>query len=59
MILEAIASGPEVAAYPKKLGKPRLFVDSDTLVGTLDHGSIRVALADLRVLEIYLAREQG
>ena len=43
----AIASGREVAAYPKKLGKPRLSVDSDTLVGTLDYGSIRVALATM------------
>ena len=43
----AIASGREVAAYPKKLGKPQLFVDSDTLVGTLDYGSIRVALATM------------
>ncbi|GAB3143923.1 acetoacetate decarboxylase [Amycolatopsis stemonae] len=43
----AIASGREVAAYPKKLGKPRLFADSDTLVGTLDYGSVRVALATM------------
>ncbi|MEV0069566.1 MULTISPECIES: acetoacetate decarboxylase [unclassified Amycolatopsis] len=45
--LPAIASGREVAAYPKKLGKPRLYTDSDTLVGTLDYGSIQVALATM------------
>lgn len=43
----AIASGREVSAYPKKLGAPRLFVDSDTLVGTLDYGSLRVAVATM------------
>ncbi|MET7997704.1 acetoacetate decarboxylase [Amycolatopsis sp. NPDC005232] len=45
--LPAIASGREVAAYPKKLGKPRLYTDSDTLVGSLDYGSIQVALATM------------
>jgi len=43
----AIASGREVSAYPKKLGAPKLLVDSDTLVGTLDYGSLRVAVATM------------
>jgi acetoacetate decarboxylase len=43
----AIASGREVGAYPKKLGAPRLYVDSDALVGTLDYGSLRVAVATM------------
>ncbi|NJC71506.1 acetoacetate decarboxylase [Planosporangium thailandense] len=43
----AIAVGREGSAYPKKLGCPRLFVDSDTLVGTLDYGSLRVATATM------------
>ncbi|SHN29859.1 acetoacetate decarboxylase [Streptomyces yunnanensis] len=43
----AISSGRELSAYPKKAGKPRLFVDSDTLVGTLDYGSLRVATATM------------
>jgi len=43
----AIASGREVGAYPKKLGAPKLFVDSDTLVGTLDYGQLRVAVATM------------
>ncbi|MFF3565604.1 acetoacetate decarboxylase [Streptomyces sp. NPDC002574] len=45
--LPAIASGRELSAYPKKLGAPRLAVDSDTLVGTLDYGSLRVATATM------------
>lgn len=43
----AIASGREIAAYPKKLGKPSLFVDSDTLVGSLHYGSLQVAIATM------------
>ncbi|GGX47418.1 hypothetical protein GCM10010341_81370 [Streptomyces noursei] len=43
----AISSGRELSAYPKKAGKPRLFVDSGTLVGTLDYGSLRVATATM------------
>jgi acetoacetate decarboxylase len=43
----AIASGRERSAFPKKLGSPRLYVDSDTLVGTLDYGSLRVAAATM------------
>src|SRR4051794_11354469 len=43
--LASIASGREISAYPKKLGAPRLYVDTDTLVGTLDYGTLRVATA--------------
>ncbi|WP_082096538.1 acetoacetate decarboxylase [Paenibacillus wulumuqiensis] len=43
----AIASGRELTAYPKKLGAPKLYIDSDTLVGTLDYGSLRVANATM------------
>jgi acetoacetate decarboxylase len=43
----AIASGRERSAFPKKLGAPQLYVDSDTLVGTLDYGSLRVATATM------------
>jgi acetoacetate decarboxylase len=43
----AIASGREISAFPKKLGAPRLYVDSDTLVGTLDYGTLRVATATM------------
>ncbi|CAM5545402.1 putative acetoacetate decarboxylase [Streptomyces afghaniensis 772] len=43
----ATASGREVSAYPKVLGSPSLTVDSGALVGTLDHGSLRVATATM------------
>ncbi|MFE6748231.1 acetoacetate decarboxylase [Kitasatospora purpeofusca] len=43
----AISSGRELSAYPKKFGAPRLYVDSDTLVGTLDYGTLRVATATM------------
>jgi acetoacetate decarboxylase len=43
----AIASGREISAYPKKLGAPRLYTDSDTLVGTLDYGTLRIAVATM------------
>ncbi|MFC7219194.1 acetoacetate decarboxylase [Streptomyces polyrhachis] len=43
----AIASGRELGAYPKKLGSPRLALETDTLTGTLDYGSVRVATATM------------
>lgn len=45
--LPAIAFGREVSAFPKLLGSPKLYVDNDTLVGTLDYGSLRVATATM------------
>lgn len=45
--LASIASGREISAFPKKMGSPHLYVDSDTLVGTLDYGSLRVATATM------------
>jgi acetoacetate decarboxylase len=38
-----IAGGREIWGFPKKLGAPKLRAEKDTLVGTLDYGSIRVA----------------
>ncbi|PLS03654.1 acetoacetate decarboxylase [Neobacillus cucumis] len=58
----AIALGREASAYPKKLGAPKLYIDSDTLVGTLDYGSLRVANATMgykhQPMDIKLAREE-
>jgi acetoacetate decarboxylase len=45
--LASIASGREISAFPKKFGSPDLYVDTDTLVGTLDYGSLRVATATM------------
>ena len=38
-----IAGGRELWGFPKKLAQPSLQVDLDTLVGTLDYRSVRVA----------------
>ena len=38
-----IAGGRELWGFPKKLGNPTLKAEIDTLVGTLDYGSVRVA----------------
>ena len=42
-----IAGGREIWGFPKKLAKPQLFVEEDTLVGKLDYGSIRIATATM------------
>lgn len=55
----AIASGRELTAYPKKLGAPKLYVDSDTLVGTLDYGSLRVATATMGYKHVPMDVEQA
>jgi len=53
-----IAGGRELWGFPKKLAKPVLEVHTDTLIGTLDYGPVRVATGtmgykhrDLDVLE--------
>lgn len=38
-----IAGGREIWGFPKKLAEPALRVEKDTLVGTLDVGSVRIA----------------
>jgi acetoacetate decarboxylase len=38
-----IAGGRELWGFPKKLANPTLRAEIDTLVGTLDYGSVRVA----------------
>jgi acetoacetate decarboxylase len=42
-----IAGGREIWGFPKKLAEPSLRVEKDTLVGTLDYGSLRVANASM------------
>src|SRR5260370_9731858 len=43
--LREIAAGRELSGCRKKRGAAKLSVDSDTLVGTLDYGSLSVARA--------------
>ncbi len=45
--LGSITSGREVSAFPKKFGNARLHLDVDTLVGTLDYRTLRVATATM------------
>jgi len=42
-----IAGGREIWGFPKKLANPALQVDKDVLVGTLDYGSVRVAIGTM------------
>jgi acetoacetate decarboxylase len=42
-----IAGGRELWGFPKKLATPVLTVDKDTLLGTLDYGTVRVATATM------------
>ncbi|OMH34207.1 acetoacetate decarboxylase [Tersicoccus sp. Bi-70] len=44
----ATTSGRELSAYPKAPGSPRLRIEAEALVGTLDIGSERVATATMR-----------
>jgi acetoacetate decarboxylase len=37
-----IAGGRELWGFPKKLASPTLQTDTDTLVGTLDYGPVRI-----------------
>ena len=55
----SIASGREISAFPKKAGIPALYVDSDTLVGTLDYGSLRVATATMGYKHAPLSEEDA
>lgn len=38
-----IAAGREIWGFPKKLAEPRLIVEKETLLGSLDYGNCRVA----------------
>jgi acetoacetate decarboxylase len=56
-----IAGGRELWGFPKKLAAPSLTVEKDTLLGTLDYGSVRVATATMgykhRALDLNAVRE--
>jgi len=53
-----IAGGREIWGFPKKLAQPKLAVEIDTLVGTLNYGSVRIATGTMgykhRALDIEL-----
>ncbi len=43
----ALTGGRELWGFPKKSASPRLAVETDTLVGTLDYGKVRIATATM------------
>lgn len=45
--LAPIAGGREIWGFPKKLAKPRLTIKHETLLGTLDYDSTRIATATM------------
>jgi acetoacetate decarboxylase len=45
--MAALAFGREMLGYAKKVGYPELRVDRDTLVGTVNYGTERVAMATM------------
>ena len=53
-----LAGGREIWGFPKKLAKPRLSVESDTLLGTLDYGSVRIATGTMGYKHVVLDTEQ-
>jgi acetoacetate decarboxylase len=52
-----ISGGRELWGYPQKLAKPRLAVESDTFVGTLDVGPVQVARGTMGYKHRALANE--
>ena len=42
-----IAGGRELWGFPKKLASPQLAYETDTIIGTLDYGKVRVATATM------------
>jgi acetoacetate decarboxylase len=52
-----IAGGRELWGFPKKLASPKLDYETDTLVGTLDYGKVRVATATMGFKHRTLAPE--
>jgi acetoacetate decarboxylase len=52
-----IAGGREIWGYPKKLAKPKLFVEEDTLIGILDYGCLRIATATMGYKHHVLANQ--
>ncbi len=52
-----ILGGRELWGFPKKLASPRLAVEKETLVGTLDCGSVRVVTATMGYKCVELDRD--
>lgn len=53
-----LAAGRELWGFPKKLASPRLSVETDTLLGTLDYGPVRVATGTMGYKHKAIDKEQ-
>ncbi len=51
-----ISGGRELWGFPQKLAKPRLAVEHDTLVGTLEYGPVRIAKGTMGYKHLPLAQ---
>lgn len=52
-----IAGGREIWGFPKKLAKPKMFVEDDVMIGFLDYGSVRIATATMGYKQYELDKE--
>jgi acetoacetate decarboxylase len=43
----SVAAGREIWGFPKRIAQPKLYVDQDALVGTLNYGTLRIAEASM------------
>jgi acetoacetate decarboxylase len=48
----SVAGGREIWGFPKRIAQPKLYVDQDALVGTLDYGTLRIAQASMGLKQI-------
>jgi acetoacetate decarboxylase len=53
-----IAAGREIWGFPKKLATPVLKIETDTLIGTLNYGSVRVATGTMGFKHVSLDVEK-
>ncbi len=54
-----LPGGREIWGFPKKLADPSLRVEKDTLIGTLDVGSVRVATGTMGYKHRTLDPDEG
>ncbi|MBP2652306.1 MAG: acetoacetate decarboxylase [Firmicutes bacterium] len=55
----AVAAGREMTAYPKKMAKPSLYIDSDTIVAKLAYGTLDVAIATMGYKNFKMTEEDA
>ncbi|MBP2656435.1 MAG: acetoacetate decarboxylase [Firmicutes bacterium] len=55
----AVAAGREITAYPKKMAKPSLYIDSDTIDAKLAYGTLDVAIATMGYKFLKMTEEEA